>query len=458
MGKARTLTHRRQNGNRVAVVFVHGFGGDEKETWDSFAHAVCADPRVTDWDVHSFGYATHLRVDLRRVWRADPGLKPIAKALVTAMTGTTPFNAYQRLVLVAHSMGGLVVQRAVLDNEALRNRTDLVILYGTPSGGLRGAGWVARLKPQLRDMSQNGQFIKTLRADWNALWAGGDPGFRFWTVAGSEDEFVPRSSSLDPFPDEQQAVVPGNHLQIVRVEGDGSDDRGVSFLINAMAKDADPRGRWGAANLAVERGDFQDAIRRLEPHQADLDDEAIGSLAMAYAGIGKPARAVRLLEKRLEETTDTDAMGILAGRLKRLWLQERTRRNAGRALKLYRQGFDLAEARGNHEQAYYHAINVAFMERMYRKDREAAVTFARKALEHSAQAPTDRWRAATEAEAHLYLGKNDTALDRYRDFTRIVQKPWEMTSAYLQARTLANAFGDESLTNRLDEVFHQPDA
>lgn len=455
MGKATTIAHRPE-GNRVAVVFVHGFGGDERETWDTFAKAVCADPRVADWDVHSFGYATHLRVDLRRIWRADPGLRPIAKALVTAMTRTTPFNQYERLVLVAHSMGGLVVQRAVLDSEPLRYLTDLVVLFGTPSGGLRGANWVARLKPQLRDMSQNGQFIKTLRRDWNDLWAAGDPGFRFWTVAGSEDEFVPRSSSLDPFLEEQQAIVPGNHLQIVRVDGDGASDRGVSFLINAMSKDAQPAGRWNAANLAVQRGDFQEAIRRLEPNAADLHDEAVGSLAMAYACTGKPAKAVRLLEKRLDDTSDTDAMGILAGRLKRTWLHERTRRNAGRSLKLYRRALDIAEGNGDHAQAYYHAINVAFLERAYRKDAEAASSFARKALEHCRLAPPDSWRTATEAEAHLYLREFDHAVDQYREFVQAVGKPWEMTSAYLQARTLAQIFRNDTLTTRVDDVFHLP--
>ena len=112
-------------------------------------------------------------------------------------------------------MGGLVVQRALLDYEELLERTSHVFLFGTPSAGLRTAGWFKWFKRQVDDLADNGAFVPKLRDDWIKLWPK-EPPPKFWTVAGDSDEFVLATSSLGPFPIEQRFVVPGNHLEIVK--------------------------------------------------------------------------------------------------------------------------------------------------------------------------------------------------------------------------------------------------
>jgi hypothetical protein len=64
-------------------------------------------------------------------------------------------------------MGGLVVQRALVDND----KTRAVILFGTPSGGLRKASPFAFWKPQLRNMAKDSKFITKLRGDWKNSFA-----------------------------------------------------------------------------------------------------------------------------------------------------------------------------------------------------------------------------------------------------------------------------------------------
>ena len=42
-----------------------------------------------------------------------------------------------------------------------------MVLYGTPSGGLKKARFGRLFKRQLADMAERGKFIRSLRRDWN---------------------------------------------------------------------------------------------------------------------------------------------------------------------------------------------------------------------------------------------------------------------------------------------------
>jgi len=98
----------------AAVVFVHGFGGDTKETWQDFPKLLAEEPKLAGWDIFTLGYDTRLRVDILKLWSADPDLNEVALKLRTdAKTGA--LKDHQSLCLIAHSMGGLAVQRAPLD-------------------------------------------------------------------------------------------------------------------------------------------------------------------------------------------------------------------------------------------------------------------------------------------------------------------------------------------------------
>jgi hypothetical protein len=61
------------------------------------------------------------------------------------------------------------------------------------------------------------------------------------------------------------------------------------------------------------------------------------------------------------------------------------------------------------DQAYYHAINVAFMDYAMSRNPEAAAPFALKALDYCARAERNKWQLATEGEARLMLGDADAA-------------------------------------------------
>ncbi len=116
--------------NRVAIVFVHGFSGDLRRTWGEIPKLLKESNKLLGWDLFGFGYASRKRFDLLGLWSADPDLERISEKLITTLEIET--KGY-KLAFVAHSMGGLVVQRALILNPAFRNKTTHVILFGTPS-------------------------------------------------------------------------------------------------------------------------------------------------------------------------------------------------------------------------------------------------------------------------------------------------------------------------------------
>lgn len=423
----------RNNTQQAAIVFVHGFQGKAISTWNNFPTFVANEPRMAGWDIYSLGYSTSLSIDFAGFWNADPSIITIADKLRTALANF-PLDHYKSFALIAHSMGGLVVQRALVDDSSLAGRVSHVLLYGTPSNGLTKSFLVSLLKRQFKNMAANSEFIIDLRQRWKTQFESNLP-FKFLAVAGERDEFVPRTSSIDPFPMNQRAVIPGNHLEII--DPYSTQDIKVQVLLKHLAGEAAPAGPWNSARIAVESRDFVTAIHDLEPNKAQLDNDAVVTLALAYEGASRGQDALALLESR-SNSSNTDAMGTLAGRLKRRWLLERQDGDAKRALQLYSEAFDLAKHSINLAQAFYHGINVAFMYLAYLKNEQQAKVIAHEVLDYCKQAPRDKWALATQGEASLILEDTAAALDYYQQAVNLKPspEPRELQSMYDQATTI----------------------
>jgi pimeloyl-ACP methyl ester carboxylesterase len=438
------VTHRVCD-TKVAIVFLHGFSGDPAKTWGQFPAFLATDPRLVEWDIFSIGYTTRLVPDIVGIWNADAPLERLAGLLIST-AGVSPLGNYRSIAFVAHSMGGLILQRALLDRGELADRTSQVTLFGTPSAGLSKAGPFRFLKRQVRDMADTSAFISSLRSNWKTKFESNAP-FKFVTVAGDQDEFVPSTSSLDPFPASQREVVPGNHLAIVKP----ADAMNLSVQIILRSVLGDATGPRSAAALAIESRNFVETLRLLQDHRADLDEQGVVQLALALEGLGRQGEAISLLEAY--GGGETDPMGVLAGRLKRRWLAGHRRADANRALDLYRKGYQLSAAKGNHAQAYYHGINVAFMELAYGSDCEAARAIAVDVLQHCALAPRKLWCEATKGEANLVLGESLAALRHYRNALSLGPTPREVSSMFQQAFRMADLVGDDDCATELAELY-----
>ena len=441
----------------AAIVFIHGFGQNSQNTWGRFIDILNEDRKLRDWDIYLVGYTTNMMMDVAGLWAASPPIDRLAQYLHT-VTGSPPLERYKSLALVAHSMGGLVTQRALVDHAELRRRANHVIFYGTPSGGLKKAALAAKWKRQIRDMAKDSSFVTDLRQRWQTTITDNPP-FAFRVVAGDQDELVPTWSSLEPFPEKFHTVVTGDHLAIVgpstrdyeRFKQNGKMHLSVEVLSKHILGDAEPGGPLNSARLAVERSDFRKVISQLGDQVADLDDNALVLLALAYDATGQPEKAIEVIEA--SDSGSTDLMGILAGRFKRRWVLERNKKDAERATELYSQAMALSEKADDPDQVYYHAINVAFMALAAESDKKKAGELARKALAHCAKAEDNLWRSATEGEANLYLGNDQEAVAGYQAALDKNPAPRQITSMFQQAIRVAEIQGKEALAERLRAVF-----
>ena len=427
-----------------AVVFLHGFSGDRDDTWNRLPGLLGT--VVADWDIYTLGYATTFHPDFLGVWSADPDL-PILATMLRTQASIDPLRRYTSLAVVAHSMGGLVVQRALVDDPELADRTKKVVLFGTPSAGLRKASWMVFWKRQLRNMAKGSEFITALREDWAARFEP-EPGFDLRVVAGEQDQFVPPESSLGPFPRQFWYVVPGNHLSMVRAAD--TDSPSVRLLTSALS-DA-PVGDETTALLALAT-EIPDATAStlIEARGDGMSQQDVVRAALALEQNGKRDEAMALLHRH--QAIGTDVQGTLAGRIKRMWLENEDLGFAQHALALYQEALDEARKIGDVSQIYYHSINIAFLEFVALDHVQRAREMAELALESASLAKENAWSVATQAEANLYLDHRDLALDLYQRMLAFEAEPWEYASTALQAGRIASKLKDSQLADRLEEIF-----
>ncbi len=441
-------------GNRAAVVYVHGFTGSGSGTWKDLGPRISGHAQLGGWDSWSITYAGSWLPDVGGIWSADAGLDILALRLSADLSKGT-LERYDALVLIAHSMGGLVVQKTLVDHPTIAERTRAVILFGTPSAGLVKAWSIRFWKRQLADMARGGPFITALRADWTRHFGNGTP-FLFLAVAGEKDQFVPPESSIMPFPEEQRAAIAGNHVTMIHpLPGDPSV---VDLTINRIVRRGVAGNVADSALVAIEVGDFRKIVRELLHRAGEIDKRALLRLAIALDALDRRDEAYDLLARSGE--LDTDAVGALAGRLKRRWLFGRSRADAEKAEEHYGKAYALARKSDDLRQGYYHGINLAFLAFLFHGDRNLARQRAGEVLEICTRSresgDADEWLSATEGEARLILGQTAAAFQAYRCFVAAGNDPWKVGSTYLNARMIAADIGDRGLARELGVIFGDP--
>lgn len=447
-----TLIPIRSTRAKTAVVFVHGFAGDAQKTWGDFPKFVADESALKGWDVFSLGYPASFRVDVPNLWAADPDLQVLSYSLRTELS-ILPLSSYKCVALLAHSMGGLVAQHAALD-PAVAEKLSHLILFGTPSNGLVKAALGSLFKRQFRDMAVGSEFISGLRKQWSETFSQKMP-FEFLAVGGDRDQFVAPASSIMPFAGHFRRIVPGNHLEIVKPES--PESRSVRLVVSALLGRSAQLGVIDSARLAVEQKDFNRAIEMLLPNVSTLDDAALVQLALALDGRGRGEEALLLLEKHGAAASSTDALGVLAGRIKRRWLAGRDGRDFTRARELYSTALTRAESRGDLAQSYYHGINVVFLDVMITPAPAQATPLvqqmAKRVLSYCEGTPRTFWRSATEGDAFQVLGALSEACKRYMDALAQHPNPRSVDSMYAQAMLLAQQLFGDSGVKEIEAVF-----
>lgn len=224
---------------RAAVVFIHGIFGSTTGTWKNengttFFQLLKQDPNVgAAVDVYAFGFES-------KMFQGGKGSLDVREA--ANVLGLYLSNAdvlkYDTVVLVGHSMGGLIALRYLASNRDanIAAKTPLVVLFAAPQEGadVASMGMLASQNPGLVSMkpSDDNQWLQQLLDDWLRVPA------KPRVVCGYEKAkthgimVVPQSSSTRLCTEPGMAVGGADHISIVKPAS--AADGSVVLLVNSL--------------------------------------------------------------------------------------------------------------------------------------------------------------------------------------------------------------------------------
>ncbi len=197
---------------------VHGFNSGRETAWGLFPSLILDDPDFADFNLHRFGYPTHLLGQVSDI--RDQG-----ELLASFLRQT--LVAYHSTVLVGHSIGGLVVLHALLSIERqdvtlLLDRNVKVVTFGTPFAGVQNAAMLRVLgNAQVEDVEALNKHLYRLKQEWeqrfNTIERPGEkaPRVPIYAYYGTEDGFVLPASACGG-PSKTCEAVDGDHNTMVK--------------------------------------------------------------------------------------------------------------------------------------------------------------------------------------------------------------------------------------------------
>src|SRR5713226_5938503 len=236
------VIHRRPGGIPPnLVVFVHGLGGSRYGTWGSFPKFLFNDFKQDGLDVGLYSYRTAFH---RLRLTASIDLEREATVLADAIRDLP--SDYRRVILIAHSMGGLLIKAAVTslidrdEREALARTAGLILMATPQAGSVRVPRFLGSFSRDARALKPHGELVTRITEIFtdrvSQLPVPDDPR-RFvipvWAVLSPEDLWVDRLSAGLQIPSQRRKEVRGSHTSIVKPE-DILDDA-YQFVKKAIA-------------------------------------------------------------------------------------------------------------------------------------------------------------------------------------------------------------------------------
>lgn len=393
-----------------AILFVHGFSGESSETFQSMQSLIGEDDDLKGWDMFPLGYAGEVKPQMgKNIWASVEDIDRVADYLASAIQHR--FDIYKRIAVVAHGLGGLAVQRALLmlDKKDFEH-ISYVLLFGTPSNGIldnsktiKDIRWI--------ELQQEGMFITNLRREWKQTFAEGYP-FTFKVIAATDDKHVEVESIFGPFEEENKVVVAGNHFTMT--SPDSFDNDSYRILKQTLSDNIFYNQFTNREEINNLLGDFDAVVRELLPNVATLHLKGLKQLLFALEGLDRKEEVMKILLQHPLSQENTNLLGLLGGRLKRKFLHTFSGEDGKKAMEYYAKGLEISSKKEDIEQIYYHAINLAFLSLVYEEDKAMMREYALQALKATEKDPFDSlWKKATIAEAAMYTGDFEKAMAHY---------------------------------------------
>jgi len=149
------------------IVFVHGLGGKIDKTWGNFPQYIIDDPDI-EHQVIEYGYTSPNFIT--QFFKSAPTILNIANGLLTDIKARCDL-ANDEIILVGHSMGGLVIKRLLVRLSKLGTKHNIkkVCFFDVPHGGsgLANIGkFIAFNNRHMKSLVNNSSDLDALDEDW----------------------------------------------------------------------------------------------------------------------------------------------------------------------------------------------------------------------------------------------------------------------------------------------------
>jgi len=161
--------YERNEGKERVIVFVHGVYGSAAGTWTcastgmTWPKLLLNDPTFTNTDIYVAQYPTHFVNNLMSI-------DDQVSNLMNRFEGDGVFSKHNEVVFVAHSLGGLVVQRLLLTHHELAAKVRFIYFLSTPQEGSQVArlGHILNGDPNLQQMfsGDSNTYLQNIEAEW----------------------------------------------------------------------------------------------------------------------------------------------------------------------------------------------------------------------------------------------------------------------------------------------------
>ena len=392
------------------LLFVHGFSGEATDTFGIIPSLLSEEPKMDGWDIKPLGYTQNVNPELGKDISA--GLNDIIKIADYLTTSIKyKFDKYDRIAIVAHSLGGLVAQKSIIDlQDEFRNKISHLILLGSPNNGFNTSFLNEVSNQKFADLSSDGNFITNLRQDWQNKFNNNYP-FKLKVASATEDEIVSHISCFESFNEEYCETVQGNHLSMVKPEDKNNDC--YNLILSTLTNTEFYNEFTNNEEINLALGKYDVIVKKLLPKVDALDTNGLKQLIFSLEGLDRKDEALEILNEHPLATNNTDLMGLLAGRFKRSYLKSFDAKHAESALNYYSKALEIAIKEENQNQIYYHAINIAFISIVFKNNESNMMKYAKLALETALNCRDNLWKYATIAEANMYIGDMKKAEEFY---------------------------------------------
>jgi phosphoserine phosphatase len=206
--------------SRGTILFVHGLGGHPQATWGRFHELIAADPQLKEYDTASFGFPTSLfRLPFSNKY---PKIQTLADALHTQIEARHADS--ESIILVCHSLGGLIARRYIVDQVKRRSKLRVhgLILFAVPNGGAalaEVAKYVSWKHNQLHQLCRDSDLVRDLDRDWTVLNVGEQIPVR--CIVGGIDRVVAESSARSSWGNlDVEVIADRGHIDLVKAQSE----------------------------------------------------------------------------------------------------------------------------------------------------------------------------------------------------------------------------------------------